>query len=453
MNRLVIAATTSGIGKTTVTCGIARALCDMGYDVSCFKVGADYIDIGYHKISTGKLSSNLDEFMLSNKEIKRIFMQKAGEISIVEGVMGLFDGYQDMDDYCSTSSMAKILDSNVILILDAGKMASSIAALVKGFLEYDKDLKIRGLILNNVGSDSHYNILRSSIKKISDIKILGYIPKIKDITFTSRHLGLNLVEEDTRNEEKIRKIADIIKSNIDLKSLIELSKNDNIIFQVDEVKKKYDVILALAMDKAFNFYYEDGINHLREKGVKIVEFNTLKDEKFPYCHGVYIGGGYPEIYAKEISQNKSLMQDIFEKSKENMPIYAECGGLMYLGNKIVTNDKEYDMVGIFEGISIMNDKLQRFGYCNGISNENTPISKKGQVVKGHEFHYSTFQGKSDTAFDMEKILFDKSVKKWRGGYMKNNTLATYLHTHFSNDDIAENFCKSMDKYKKNLEFK
>ncbi|EJP23266.1 cobyrinic acid a,c-diamide synthase [Peptostreptococcaceae bacterium AS15] len=453
MRRLVIAATNSGIGKTTISCGIARALSDMNYDVSCFKVGADYIDIGYHRLSTGNTSSNLDEFMLSKDEIKKIFSKNARDISIVEGVMGLFDGYQDRDDYCSTSSMAKILDANIILIVDAGKMATSIAALVKGFLDFDKDLKIRGLILNNVNTDSHYNILKSAIKKVSDIKVLGHIPKIKDIGFSSRHLGLNLVDEDVENEEKIRKIADVIKQNIDLKSLVELSENKDILCESDEKNKRYDVVLALAKDKAFNFYYEDGIEHLKSKGVKIVEFDTFKDEKLPYCHAVYIGGGYPELYAKDISKNKSLMRDIYEKSNQNMPIYAECGGLMYLGQKIVLNDKEYDMVGIFEGVSTMSEKLQRFGYCNAISKIDTPISKQGQELRGHEFHYSTFQSEVDTVFDMRKTLFDKSVKKWGGGYLKNKTLATYLHTHFANDDMAENFCQSMEKYKKILELK
>ena len=453
MRRLVIAATNSGIGKTTISCGIARALRDMNYDVSCFKVGADYIDIGYHKISTGNTSSNLDEFMLSKDEIRKIFSKKARGISIVEGVMGLFDGYQDMSDYCSTSSMAKILDANVILIVDAAKMSSSIAALVKGFIEFDKDLNIRGIILNNVNSESHYNILKSAIKKISDIKVLGHIPKMKDIGFSSRHLGLNLADEDVENEEKIRKIADIIKQYIDLNALVQLAENEDILCKSNEKKKSYDVLLALAKDRAFNFYYEDGIEHLKEKGVKIVEFDTFKDKKLPYCHAVYIGGGYPELYANEISKNKSLMRDIYEKSNQNMPIYAECGGLMYLGEKIVSNDEEYEMVGVFKGISTMSEKLQRFGYCNARSKLDTPILKKGQEIRGHEFHYSTFQSNVDTVFDMSKTLYDKSVKKWVGGYLKNNTLATYLHVHFANDIIAENFCQSMDKYKKILELK
>ena len=202
MNRIIIAGTSSGVGKTTITCGIMREFKNRGYDVMPFKIGADYIDTTYHKIATGNTSSNLDEFMLKQNTIKQIFSQNmiGKDIAIIEGVMGLFDGYQDKYDYCSTASMSKILNCPIILIIDAGKMATSVSAIAKGFLEFDKNLEIKGIILNNVSTDNHYNILKSAIQKVSDVKVLGRIPKLKDVSISSRHLGLILADEDEQNE-------------------------------------------------------------------------------------------------------------------------------------------------------------------------------------------------------------------------------------------------------------
>ena len=448
MNRLIISGTHSSVGKTTITCGLMRALKDIGYDVSPYKVGADYIDTTYHSLSTGNISTNLDEFMLSKDKIREIFVKNAKDISIIEGVMGLFDGYQDNYNYCSTSSIAKILDTKVILIIDAGKMSSSIMPIVKGFTEFDKNVHIVGLILNNVSTKSHYDLLKSSIEKISDVHILGAIPKMNDISITSRHLGLKLADEDENTNNKIQRIADIIKEKIDLEKLIELSKSKKITYKEKIYEKKYNVTLAVAKDKAFNFYYNYSLLELEKRGVNIVYFNTFKDKKLPICDGVYIGGGYPEIYAKELSTNKSLMQDIKEKSEKNMPIYAECGGLMYLGKSIFVDDHNYSMVGIFDGYSKMSDRLQRFGYSIGISKYDTPITKVGDTLKGHEFHHSTFESDMQNSFDMQKELYDKSVKYWSGGYLKNNTLASYLHTHFSsNEKMVDIFCTNMENYK------
>ncbi|EHL14894.1 cobyrinic acid a,c-diamide synthase [Peptoanaerobacter stomatis] len=450
MKKIIIAGTSSGVGKTTITCGIMRALRDISIKVVPFKIGADYIDTTYHCLATDNTSTNLDEFMLNKNTIKRIFMQnmKSNDIAIIEGVMGLFDGYQDRDDYCSTASMSKILDSPIILIIDAGKMATSIAPIIKGFLEYDKKLNIVGIILNNVSTDSHYNILKNSIKKISNIKILGRIPKQKDINLSSRHLGLKLATEDAENEEKLKKISQIVKENIDLQSLLDLSVSPDLSYIPDNINKNYDITLAVAMDKAFNFYYKNSIEEFEKRGVKIVKFNTFTDNKLPKCDGIYIGGGYPELYARELSQNKSLIQDIKEKSENNMPIYAECGGLMYLGRHIEIENISYEMTGIFDGISKMTPKLQRFGYCIAKSLYDTPLTKKGEILKGHEFHHSVFETNLDTAFEMEKELYDKSVKKWNGGYLYKNTLASYLHIHFaSNPNITNNFCQNMLNYK------
>lgn len=449
MKRIIIAGTNSGVGKTTITCGIMRALKNKGVDVSPYKVGADYIDTTYHKLATGNTSTNLDEFMLDKNKIKEIFVQNAKEISVIEGVMGLFDGYQDNCDYCSTASMSKILDTKVILIIDAGKMSSSIMPLVKGFIEFDKNVQIAGIILNNVSTKSHYNILKSAIEKVSNVCVLGNIPKLKDISISSRHLGLTLADEDENNKNKIQKISEIVSEHIDIEKLLEISSSKDIKYEEEKNLKKYDVTLAIAKDKAFNFYYEYAIREFEKRDVNIIYFDTTKDEKLPECDGVYIGGGYPELYAKELSENKTLLNDIKSKSEANMPIYAECGGLMYLGKSILISDEKYDMVNIFDGTSYMSDRLQRFGYSIAISKCDTPITKVGQELRGHEFHHSTFESDIQNVFDMKKILYDSSVKSWGGGYIKNKTLASYLHIHFSsNTDIVDNFCMNMQEYKR-----
>lgn len=450
MNSLIIAGISSGVGKTTITCGIMRELKNRGYNVMPFKIGADYIDTTYHKLATGNTSSNLDEFMLEKNKIKQIFSQNmiGKDIAIIEGVMGLFDGYQDRYDYCSTASMSKILSSPIILIIDAGKMATSVSAIVKGFLEFDKNLQIKGIILNNVSTENHYNILKSAIQRVSDVKILGRIPKLKDISISSRHLGLTLADEDEQNEVKIERISQIIRENIDIESLVEISNSFKIYCEDEKIEKKYNLKLAIAMDKAFNFYYADGLLEFEKRGVEIVKFNTFTDDKLPDCDGVYIGGGYPELYAKELSQNKPLREDIRQKSLKNMPIYAECGGLMYLGENIELNGNLYEMCNIFKGTSKMVARLQRFGYCIAKSNFDTIITKKGDEIKGHEFHHSIFETDIKNAFDMKKQLYDKSYKLWQGGYISNNTLASYLHIHFSsNPKIVENFCENMQEYK------
>ncbi|MGB5823635.1 MAG: cobyrinate a,c-diamide synthase [Proteocatella sp.] len=457
MRKIMISATTSSTGKTTISCGLMRALKNRGMDVQPFKVGPDYIDTEYHARACGNKSRNLDEFMLPQDEIKYIFGKNSEDkdVSIVEGVMGLYDGYGASKDYCSSASISKLISCPVILVIDAKSMAASSAALVYGFKNIDLDVEIAGVIVNNVNTESHYNILKQSIEEYTGVPVLGRIPKDDDFGLSSRHLGLTPSFEVEELENKFDYVASRLEEYLDIDRILQISECNQNEYDKDkrrDIKGITKIKLGLAYDKAFNFYYQDNLDLLEEMGVELVKFSPLYDEKLPECQGIYIGGGFPEVFAKELSYNESLLNEINEKSSQGMPIYAECGGLMYLGDQVEDLDGNfYHMTGIFEGVSKMQTKLQRFGYCSGKANENTVISKKGQIVKGHEFHYSTFESSMENAYEMYKKMSNGQEKFWSGGFASGNTLGTYLHTHFCGDyDIAKNFIQNMELYKKQV---
>lgn len=460
MKKIMIAATTSSTGKTTISCGLMRALKNRGMNIQPFKVGPDYIDTEYHTKSSGNKSRNLDEFMLPEEEIKYIFGKNSQDkdISIVEGVMGLYDGYGASKDYCSSANLSKIISCPVILVIDASSMAASGAALVYGFKNIDLDVNIAGVIVNNVNTESHYRILKESIETYAGIKVLGRIPKDENFGLSSRHLGLTPSFEIDELDKKLDYVAAKLEEYLDLDEILEIAESGKYEYDKkrrDNIKNITKIRLALAYDKAFNFYYQDNLDILQEMGVELVKFSPLHDEKLPKCQGIYIGGGFPEVFARELSCNKILLREIKEKSRQGMPIYAECGGLMYLGEQVEDLDGNFhQMTGILTGVSKMQSKLQRFGYCSAMANEDTVISKKGQVVKGHEFHYSIFESNSKNAYEMYKIMSNGEEKSWSGGFSIYNTLGTYLHTHFCGDyQIPQNFIDNMEIYKSKTEGK
>lgn len=454
MKKLMIAAVSSSTGKTTVSCGLMRALKKRNMKVQPFKVGPDYIDTEYHTKSSGYKSRNLDEFMLPLEEIKYIFGKNSQDkdISIIEGVMGFYDGYGSSLDYCSSANISKILSCPVILVIDARAMAASAAAIVYGFKNIDKEVNIAGVIVNNVNSQSHYTLLKESIMKYAGVPVVGRIPRDENFSLSSRHLGLTPSFEIDELDDKLDYVAGKLEEYLDIDKILKIAEGDNNEFDSarrDEIRNITNVKLAIAYDKAFNFYYQDNLDLLEEMGVELVKFSPLEDKQLPECDGIYIGGGFPEVFASELSMNKGILENIKQKSLEGMPIYAECGGLMYLGERVEDmNANSYKMTGIFRGTSKMQSKLQRFGYCSGKSNMQTTISDKDQIVKGHEFHYSVFESEMDNAYDMFKEMSNGDIKRWGGGYCTGNTLGTYLHTHFCSDyKISLNFINVMEKYR------
>lgn len=448
MKKILIAGTNSGVGKTTISLGIMQALTKRNLKVQPYKVGPDYIDPSYHTFITGRYSRNLDSYMLEDEKIKHIVKNssKDADISVVEGVMGLYDGYGiDLDD-CTSSYTSKLLKMPVILVINAKAMAASAAAMVLGYKMLDKNVNIAGIITNNVRSESHYNTLKEAIEKYTGVEVLGYFPPNKEFSLESRHLGLIPSVEMDSLKAKFDSLADEIEKYINIDRIIEISESEDFdtSFELEdfiENNKVNNKTIAIAYDKAFNFYYRENIELFEKLGMNIEYFSPISDKKLPKCDYIYIGGGFPEIFAKELDENKEIRLSIMNAHDNNIPIYAECGGLMYLGEKLEDQNNDiYNMVGIFKGCSKMTSSLKRFGYCLGEAKKDTILAKKGEIIKGHEFHHSVFESKEECAYYMRKLKNDNVIDEWEGGYSKGNTLATYLHTHFYNNlDCIANF--------------
>ncbi|MEG1311113.1 MAG: cobyrinate a,c-diamide synthase [Romboutsia sp.] len=448
MKKILIAGTNSGVGKTTISLGIMQAFTKRKMEVQPYKVGPDYIDPSYHTFITGRHSRNLDSYMLDDEKIKYVFNKSSenADISIVEGVMGLYDGIGIDLDNCTSSYTSKILKTPVILVINGKAMAASSAAMVMGYKEIDKDVNIAGVIVNNVRTKTHYEIIKKSIEQYCGIEVLGYFPPNNEFSLESRHLGLVPSIELESLKNKFSNLAYEIEKYINIDRILEISETENVStnFELEDFIKNNKLenkTIAIAYDKAFNFYYRENIELLEKLGLNIEYFSPLEDNKVPSADYIYIGGGFPEIFGKALEENKSMRESILEAHNNKIPIYAECGGLMYLGNKLVDQqDKEYDMVGIFEGTSKMTASLRRFGYCFGTAKKDTILCRKGNVIKGHEFHHSIFETNENCAYIMRKERDRKIVDEWEGGYSKNSTLATYLHTHFYNNlDCIKNF--------------
>lgn len=428
--RIILAGTGSAVGKTTISTGIMKALSEK-YNVQPFKVGPDYIDPSYHTLATGNTSRNLDSFFMSQSQIRDSY-NKAMEnkdLAIIEGVRGLYEGIDSINDIGSTASVAKALDAPVILIINSRSLVKSAAALVLGFKELDKEVNIAGVILNKVKNKNHYLKTKRSIEEITNVEVIGGIERNDKITIDQRHLGLVPAVERENSINHINNWSEVIKQSIDLDRLVEIMKeapkiNSNLEPIWNKLNKE-KVKIGVAYDEVFNFYYKENIESLEANRAKIEYFSPLKDESIPDVDGIYIGGGYPELFSKELSNNKTMLKDIKDFHLADRPIFAECGGLMYLMNSI-HDDK---MSGIYPYKSILTDRVQALKYTITEVQKDNIISKKGEVINGHEFHYSkvlvdNLQNK--LAF---KITRGKGSYNNQDGFMSRNTLASYVHTH------------------------
>lgn len=458
--KLLIAGTNSGVGKTTLSLGIMQALKNRRMVVQPYKVGPDYIDTAYHTHITGRSSRNLDAYMLEEEQLKYLFNKAKADadVSVVEGVMGLYDGKGTDINECSSSSMAKLLNLPVVLVINAKAMAASSAAMVLGYQQIDPELNICGVIANNIRTEGHYKLVKESIEKYCNVEVLGYFPPNENFSLPSRHLGLVPSDEMEALEDKFKSLGEEIEKYINIDRLLELCETEDVkttyvpaLSEVSNVALVKGKKIAVAYDKAFNFYYADNLDLLKDIGLELVYFSPLADKVLPQCDYIYIGGGFPEVFGKELAANKEMREAIKKAHKAGIPIYAECGGLMYLGKALVDHEENsYEMVGIFEGISRMTKSLKRFGYCYGYAKEETILSKEGETLRGHEFHHSEFESKQQGVYVMQKHAKSKEEDKWLGGYSQGNTLATYLHIHFySNLEALAHFlskgCEVNDK--------
>lgn len=433
MKKIMIAAASSGSGKTTITLGLLQLLQEQGLKVQPYKVGPDYVDTEYHTRITGTASRNLDMFLIEDPlRLRYLFEKEASkaDICVIEGVMGLFDGLGSDKDCCSSAGVAKLLECPVLLVVNGQSASTSVAALVKGFAEFDPDLKLCGVVINKVASENHYQLIKKAVERYTSIPVIGYLQRNQAVELPSRQLGLVPDREIENVLTKIDQVAKAMAQTLDIPSLLANLPDETIHFSPECYPQYPDLTVAYALDEAFHFYYQDNLELLAAYGVKLVNFSPLKDSQLPAADLYYFGGGYPEEFAEGLAANLSMRAHVKEKHAAGAFILAECGGLMYLGSSLRYQNQTYPMVGIFSGTSEMTSRLKRFGYCYGELLQDTLLGKKGHLVAGHEFHHSQFETTEPTVMTMTKQRDGEIVSTWPGGYQKKNTFASYLHLHF-----------------------
>ncbi|MGN0143584.1 MAG: cobyrinate a,c-diamide synthase [Clostridium sp.] len=426
MKSIIIGSNSSGGGKTTFTLGLMKALKNRNYTVQGYKVGPDYIDPAFHKEVTGIASRNLDVYLMGEDGVKYSFIKGNGDVGIIEGVMGLYDGI-GAGENASTYHVSKILDDMpIILVITPKGQSSTICAEIKGMKEY-RNANIAGIVINSV-SEKYYKLLKYTIEKNCNIQVFGYVPKNNDITLESRHLGLVQSMEVLDIEKKLDICGEMIEKYVDVDAILSSMKEFNIVDKETAYQNRLEnkgFRIGVALDKAFSFYYKDNIELLEKLG-EVIYFSPLKDKSIPKnLDFLYIGGGYPEVFKKELEENESMRISIRNALNAGLRCYAECGGLMYLTEEIDGSS----MVGFFKGKSFMTKRLQRFGYCN-LSIEDKGYFDRNIKINAHEFHKSDVDVNEKTIYEIEKHQYDGEIIKWKCGYVKNNTLAGYAHINF-----------------------
>ncbi len=468
MTSIIIAAPQSGSGKTTITLGIMACLRRRGLKVAPFKVGPDFIDPGYHRLVCGRPSINLDGWICAEEFVKETFAHhtRDADIAVIEGVMGLFDGIDGVSEAGSTAQIAKITGSSVILLVDARSQARSVAALVKGFAEFDPAVKLAGVILNNVASENHGRILREALAASSpDITVLGCIPRDEALQIPSRHLGLLTVDENPLSAEFLEHLAGVMERQVDIEEVINLpplrkggrggfANQAQIPLNPPLPKGDFKdgrAKIAIASDAAFCFVYEDNLRLLRGAGAKLVEFSPLKDEQLPEgIAGIYLPGGYPELFAERLAANLSMKCAIRNAIDAGMPVYAECGGFIYLTNGVETHcntSLTHEFAGIFPVTTRLLKKRKALGYREVELAGDSIIGRRGTVARGHEFHYSEM---AELPAAVERIykVRKNGVELGPEGYRYKNCLASYIHLHFGScPELAVAFVASCWKNK------
>lgn len=403
--RIMIGAPSSGSGKTMITCGILQAFVNRGLRVASFKCGPDYIDPLFHKEVIGTKSKNLDTFFSDDDTIKYLFGKTAKdvELSVMEGVMGFYDGVGGTSTTGSSYELARITDTPTILVINCKGMSLSIIPLVQGFLQYRRDSNIIGLILNQM-TKGLYGILKEQLERELGIKVLGYVPFLKELVIKSRHLGLVMPNEIEDFHKKLDKLAGVLEETLDLDEILQMAdRSGELYYEAPDIPKvKSEVRIAVAKDEAFCFYYQDNLELMQDMGAKLIAFSPLHDKELPKdTDGILLGGGYPELVAEKLSANESMRASIRTALNQKMPCLAECGGFMYLHSQMEDiSGHSYPMVGSIEGEVSKTETLKRFGYITLLAKQDQMVVKAGESIAAHEFHYfdSNACGKSFTAF-------------------------------------------------------
>ena len=431
IRRIVIAGTHSGVGKTTIATGLMAAFHRRGLRVQGFKVGPDFIDPAFHSLATGRPSRNLDGWMLSRETNLDIFARATADadIAVIEGVMGLLDGKSAESLAGTTAEMALWLDATVVLVIDAAAMAGSAAAIVHGFDTLLPELRVSAVICNKVAGEKHYAHLRDAIAVRCRSTPIGYLPRDEGFAIPERHLGLHLAHE-TLTPEYLARLAEWIEKHLDLDRLLTPTTAWEATPKPAH-RKPAQTRIGIARDAAFCFYYHDNLELLRDLGADLIEFSPIADRELPPdLNGLYLGGGYPELHAEALAGNRSLRAAIAQFAADDKPVYAECGGFMYLTEAIVdTEGNAWPMAGIFPTRARMQKRRARLGYI-----EVETLSEPGERTRGHEFRYSEI--------DPMPAGIRRAYKEPAEGYMVNSVLGSYIHLHFlSCPAFAERFVR------------
>ena len=432
--RLVIAGTTSGVGKTSITSAIIFGIKKRGYSVQPFKVGPDYIDPSYLSSISNNDTKNVDVWLMGKSELVQSFVKNStSDVSVIEGVMGYYDGFGGKTNFASTHHVASLLKAPTILVLDASKAARSIAATALGFAKFHRNSRIVGIILNKIGSKKHENMCRQALANLK-IPILGSIVKNSE-SMESRHLGLIPVKEQKSLQNKIRKVSREISDGLDIDKIVQICKNVPQLPKARPKKfKKPTSTVAIALDSSFNFYYHDNLEALRREGAKLKFFSPVSDKKIPACDLIYIGGGFPEVLGQSLERNTTMRRLIKKRAEEGTTIYAECGGLMYLTKSISFGNKKYKMVGLFDAETQMTKKMT-LNYTEGRIRSNCIVSAPAKF-RAHEFHYSKIRNLPRDAKLVYDLKIGEGIVGKRDALSEYNTLASYCHLYFDSAKYA-----------------
>ncbi len=439
---VIIAGTQSGSGKTTVTLGLMAALAAKGLKVQPFKCGPDFIDPTLHKLVTGRVSRNIDMWMAGESFCREMFARHSSQadISVIEGVMGMFDGGDS-----SSAALAEKLSVPVILVLDVRSAAESAAAVLKGFETLNPDVKLAGVIFNRVASPRHLQLVSDAVRTHCQAEILGHLPRNINFTIPERHLGLHMGEEDPLGAQSVAELAETIAAHVDLERLRDIAELTTVPEDRSVVANtKKSVRLAVARDKAFCFYYEDNLDLLRQAGAELVFFSPLTDTELPEnISGVYLGGGYPELFADKLSRNRKMLASVKAWAEKGGCIYGECGGFMYLSEGIVDHDKQFHgMAGVFPVQARMQGRRASLGYREIRLKEDGLFGAAGTILRGHEFHYSAIDEMDSSVARVYAVNNDTEE-----GYLYKNVLGGYMHLHFgsSPDSVRAMLCYMQNK--------
>jgi len=450
--RIAIAASGSGAGKTTATVAILAALRDRGMRVAAFKCGPDYLDPTYHARALGKPSQNLDSWMMGRDAVLTTFARASryADIAVIEGMMGLFDGAAPDRDEGSTAEIAKWLGAPVLLVHDASGIARTISAVALGFAQFDPKIHLAGLICNRIGSRGHLDLLA---RAQSNVPILGGFPSDSNLSFPERHLGLIAANREVLPDKVITEWGRMAEQWLNLEGIIGIARGAPALEIPDGARpsRSERCRIGIAWDDAFHFYYEDNLRRLEELGAELIRFAPTRDARVPEVDGLYLGGGYPEAMARELSSNAAMLDSIRTFAREGRPIYAECGGLMYLSEDIRTLDGEqWPMLGLLPGIAVMAERLQALGYVEVETRAPTILGPAGLKFRGHQFRYSTLEmGGSEIRAEHAYSVAPRWGSPFSEGFARGAVLGSYVHAHWaSNPEAAAGFIRSCQNSRK-----